>query len=312
VGDDRFNGYDFNLHYSFLSPRIGVNWNASDRWNTFASFAHTEVEPILSEIYRADDPTSVPLFRVVDPANNIYEDPLIDPETVNDFEVGIGYKCEVMSAKVTGFWLDFQNEIVPNGQINQLGVPITGNAARSTHAGLELEFKGRHRSGLEVSANATLSRNEFDDYKEYVQVDSVTVAVNDYAENTIAGFPDRLVNVTLGYRRGALLASLGLVEVGRQYLDNTEDNAKNPALRSVSGYQKKLVEEHAVVNGTLSLDLGGMTRSRPLDARRLTLELHAQNLTDLKYETAGYVFAEVPYFYPASGRSFFVGMKAEF
>ena len=308
VGDDKFSGYDFDLHYSFLSPRVGVNWNASDRWNAFGSFAHTQVEPILSEIYRADDPTSVPLFRVVDPVNHIYEDPLIDPETLNDYEVGIGYRRDAATAKLTAFWLDFRNEIVPNGQIDQFGVPITGNAARSTHAGLELEFKGSHRSGLELSGNVTLSRNEFDDYVEHV--DSVTVI--DHSGNAIAGFPDRLVNVTLGYRKGGLMASVGLIEVGRQYLDNTEDNVKDPALRSVSGYQKKLIEEHAVLNGTFSLDLGQLTHSRPLDARRVALELHVQNLTGLKYETAGYVYAEVPYFYPASGRSFFLSLKADF
>jgi outer membrane receptor protein involved in Fe transport len=90
IGDDQFNGYDFNLHYSFLSPRVGLNWNATDRWNAFASYAHTQVEPILSEIYRADDPTSVPMFRVVDVANHIYEDPLIDPETLDRLQAGRG------------------------------------------------------------------------------------------------------------------------------------------------------------------------------------------------------------------------------
>jgi len=44
----------------------------------------------------------------------------------------------------------------------------------------------------------------------------------------------------------------------------------------------------------------------------LALEVHAQNLTDLKYETAGYVYFDVPYFYPASGRSAFVSLRAEF
>ena len=308
IGDDRFNNYDFNLHYSFLSPRVGLNWNATERWNAFASYAHTQVEPILGEIYRADDPTSVPMFRVVDVANHIYEDPLIDPETLNDYELGIGFKRDAVSAKATGFWLDFRNEIVPNGQIDQFGVPITGNAARSTHAGIELEFSGRHRSGLELSGNLTLSRNEFDDYHEYV--DSVTV--NDFSGNSIAGFPDRLINATLGYRRGGALASLSLVEVGRQFLDNSEDNRKNPAASAAPGYQHKLIEEHAFVNGALTLDLGRLTRSRPLDAQRVALELHAQNLTDLKYETSGYVFADVPYFYPASGRSFFASLKAEF
>ena len=200
------------------------------------------------------------------------------------------------------------DEIVPSGQISSLGVPITGNAARSQHSGVELEWSVPHKSGLYLSGNVALSRNRFDDYREYV--DSTTV--NDYSGNSIAGFPDRIVNFTLGYRKQGATASLTLVETGRQFLDNSEDNRKSPALKDAPGYQHKFVEEHAVLNGALTLDLAGLTRSRPLDARRLALELHAQNLTGLKYETAGYVFAEVPYFYPASGRSVFVSLKAEF
>jgi iron complex outermembrane receptor protein len=308
VGDDRYNGYNFDLHWDFLNPRAALNWNASERTNVFASYAHTQTEPILTEIYRADDPTAVPLFRVLDPATGTYEDPLVDPETLNDYEFGFGYRDGDKSFRVTTYLLDFTNEIVPNGQISSLGVPITGNAARSQHSGVEIEWSVPHKSGLYLSGNVALSRNRFDDYREYV--DSTTV--NDYSGNSIAGFPDRIVNFTLGYRKQGATASLTLVETGRQFLDNSEDNRKSPALKDAPGYQHKFVEEHAVLNGALTLDLAGLTRSRPLDARRLALELHAQNLTDLKYETAGYVFAEVPYFYPASGRSVFVSLKAEF
>jgi iron complex outermembrane recepter protein len=305
IGKDRFNGYDFNLHYSFLSPRIGLNWNATERWNAFTSFAHTQVEPILSEIYRADDPTSVPAFRVVDPANHIYEDPLIDPEKLNDYEAGVGYRSGDHYLKLTGFWLDFSNEIVPSGQIGPLGVPITGNAARSSHKGIELEGAARHRSGLELSGNLTLSRNRFEDYHEYVTPDSVV----DFGGNAIAGFPDRLANLSVGYRRGGARAALGVVDVGRQYLDNSEDNRKDPSLRSAPG---KFVEAHTLLNATLSLDLAQIANARPFGAKSLALQVQAQNLTDLKYETAGYVYADIPYFYPASGRSAFVSLKAEF
>ena len=139
-----------------------------------------------------------------------------------------------------------------------------------------------------------------------------SVTVNDLGGNAIAGFPDRLANLTVGYRRGGARAALGLVDVGRQYLDNTEDHRKNPSLRSTPGYQHKFVEAHTLLNATLSLDLARLTHARPLDAKALALEVHAQNLTDLKYETAGYVYADVPYFYPASGRSVFVSLRAEF
>jgi hypothetical protein len=102
------------------------------------------------------------------------------------------------------------------------------------------------------------------------------------------------------------------VEVGRQYLDNSEDNRMAPALRLAPGYQRKLVEEHAILNGLLSLDLEKTFGVRFWDSRRTTLELRGTNLTDLSYETSGYVYFETPYFYPAASRSWFVSVKAEF
>jgi len=307
IGKDRYNGYDFHLAYTSLNPRLGINWNASERVNFFASVAHVRSEPILSEIYRADDPLSVPLFRRIDVANHIYEDPLIDPERLNDYEAGAGFRSGGAYAKVTGFWLDFRNEIVPNGQIDKLGNPITGNAARSAHKGMELEGGWKHPCGLEASGNVSLSQNRFQDYREYV--DATTF--NDYRGNAIAGFPDRMVNVTVGYRRGGHRVALTLAEAGRQYLDNSEDNRKAAALRSAPGYQRLLIEEHATLNGQVSLDLAPLGVRRAFGARRVALEAHAINLANLRYETAGYTFAGVPYFIPAATRSVFVSLKAE-
>ena len=307
IGHDLLNGYDFTLKYTSLNPRLGVNWNLSEPWNVFASYAHVESEPILNEIYRADDPTSAPLFRIVDPANHRYEDPLIDPEKLSDWEAGIGYAKGSTRLRATGYWLDFKDEIVPNGQIGPLGVPITGNAAASTHQGIELEGAWSHRCGLEVSGNLTLSRNRFDDYREYV--DSTTFA--EYDGNTIAGFPARMANLTLGYHRGPARVSLSLRDTGVQYLDNSEDNRKDPALKTVPGYQRKRVEANTVLNGGFTMNLGGAV-ARGLGARTLELDVRGFNLTDLRYETAGYVYYEVPYFYPAAGRNVFVSLRAEF
>jgi iron complex outermembrane receptor protein len=308
IGKDRYNGYDFDLHYSFLNPRAGVNWNLNDRVSAFASFAYVQVEPILSEIYRADDPTSVPLFGQLDPANHVYEDPLIDPENVRDYEIGVGWKKEGVFGRLSAFYMDFRNEIVPFGQIDALGNPITGNAARSKHQGMEAEFGYKHASGLELDGNLTWSENRFRDYREFVSAG----VYNDYGGNAIALFPDRMANVTLGYRRGGSRAALTVVETGRQYLDNSEDNRKNPALREAPGYQHKFAEEHAVLNGALTLDLTNLVGSRALGQRALALDVHGMNLTGLRYETSGYVFAEVPYYYPASKRSVFIALRAEF
>jgi outer membrane receptor protein involved in Fe transport len=105
---------------------------------------------------------------------------------------------------------------------------------------------------------------------------------------------------------------LTLVETGRQYLDNTEDNRKNPSIREAPGYQHRYIEEHAVLNGRVSLDLTGLTGFRPFASSTLALDVHALNLTDLHYETAGYVFFDVPYFIPAAGRNLFASVRMEF
>jgi len=308
IGNDRFNNYDFDLHYSFLNPRVGVNWNANERVALFASYAHVRAEPILSEIYRADDPYSVPLFRRLDPANHVYEDPLIDPERLNDYELGFGYRRGDTFARLTGFYLDFRDEIVPSGQIDALGNPITGNAARSKHQGIEAEFGLPLRAGFALSGNVTVSQNEYVEYHE--AIDATTF--NDFGGNAIAGFPNRMANLSLGYRARGARAALTVVESGRQFLDNSEDNRKTPALTQVPGYQRKFIEEHAVLNGSLSLGLTELFGTRFLGERSLSLDVHGMNLTGLQYETAGYVYAEVPYFYPASGRSVFVALKADF
>ena len=62
-GAARYTGYDFHQTYSFVNPRAGLNWNMTSAWNAFGSYTHTRTEPILAELYRADDPTAVPLFR---------------------------------------------------------------------------------------------------------------------------------------------------------------------------------------------------------------------------------------------------------
>lgn len=303
VDQDVFNGYDFALDYTFLNPRIGANWNVDQHWNLFGSLAHVQVEPILGEIYRADDPTAAPLFATLDVASHVYENPLVHPEKLNDLEAGVGLHAKPGYLKATFYWLDFRDEIVPNGGITALGTIITSNAARSAHRGLELEGAWRHESGAEISGNASLSSNRFKEFAEHVAPDSVV----DHADNSIAGFPAYLGNFSVGYRRGLSRASVGVSASGTQYLDNTQDNRADPAARAATDYKVRRIESHATLNAAISVDLGGFG-----GARHVTLDLRGNNLNDKKYETAGYVYDGVPYFIPAAGRNVFAGLRADF
>ena len=258
----------------------------------FASFAYVQAEPILSEIYRADDPTSVPLFRVLDPANHVYEDPLVDPERLHDFEVGAGLDQGDAFARLSGFWMDFRDEIVPLGQIDALGNPITGNAARSTHQGIEVEFGSAHPSGLGLSGNVDVQPEPL---RRLPRVRDAGV-FNDYSGNSIAGFPNRMAHVTLGYRRGGLAGGAHAGRDGAAVPGQLGGQREGPVASAGARLPAQgFIEEHAVLNGAL------LTRPRadssepaPLGPAALSLEVRGMNLTDLRYETAGYVFVEIP------------------
>jgi outer membrane receptor protein involved in Fe transport len=94
--------------------------------------------------------------------------------------------------------------------------------------------------------------------------------------------------------------------VGTQYLDNSENNRKSPGLRLEPGYVPLLVAGHVTLNAEVSLDLGALAGSR-----HVTLDVHAVNLTNRRYETSGYVYGGTPYFFPAALRNVFAGLKAE-
>ena len=98
-----------------------------------------------------------------------------------------------------------------------------------------------------------------------------------------------------------------LTSVGRIYLDNTEDNRLDPAAAQAAGYQHRTIEPHTVLGAQVRVDLGALAGSRSLQ-----LDLHADNLADVRYETSGYVDSGTPYFFPAAGRRIFAGLRAEF
>ena len=61
--------------------------------------------------------------------------------------------------------MDFENEIVYAGALDDNGVPIYGNGARSRHRGIEAEGSWSPSRRLGLDGHVTLSRNTFTDYQ---------------------------------------------------------------------------------------------------------------------------------------------------
>jgi hypothetical protein len=123
-------------------------------------------------------------------------------------------------ASLGGYWMDFRDEIVYNGTLDDNGNPITGNAARSRHAGSRRRSRARDASARAPRLVPVVER-PLRRLREYVDSTSTI----DYSGNRIAGFPDvsgRLRGV-VPLRPRAHRARRGTR--GRQFLDNNEDAA---------------------------------------------------------------------------------------
>ncbi len=232
--DEKYVGTDFAVPYHFLNPRAGVNFNIDEAWNGYLSLAYTSREPRLKNLYDAAEASTpeswgavVPQFEPGPSGSPDYTRPLVRPESLFDFELGGGYTAGGARFSANLYWMEFTDEIVKSGQVDRFGQPVTGNAERSRHAGIELTGKADIAPGLEFAANATFSRNRFVHHTDYGT--GTPLALDG---NPIAGFPDFLTNARLTYRHEQLVLSLAARYVGKQYTDNfrNEDNTVDPFL----------------------------------------------------------------------------------
>lgn len=317
LSNDKFKPYDFSVNYNFLTPRAGINYNFNDRINAFVNFSIAKREPRLKDIYDAEDPNSRPNFRVTDTVKGIYEDALIKPEEMFDYEAGIGYKSQRLKADLNFYLMDFKNEIVNNGQLDNVGQPIAGNAGKSIHRGIELginfkPFVNNHLKDFSISGNLNISSNYFKEYIEVLGVDTSGNIIygNDYSGNQIILTPDIIGNLSLNYFHKAFGVFISVQHIGKQYPDNSENERKDPSQRNQPGYVDKVIEPYTVVNAGLSLNITGFTKI--LGLNKLEFRLNANNIFDVLYETSGNISGGAPYWIPAATRNFFGEIKVGF
>jgi iron complex outermembrane receptor protein len=303
----------FNQRYDFAIPRVGLTWMPREHVAAFAAWSHARREPAFRDLYDAEDAGSLPLYRGA--SSGVYDQPLIRPERVHDYEIGAAWHRGEHTLSANLFRMDFRDELVYAGQFNtDLGYPILGNAARSVHQGIELA--GRYEGGwvrlvedhyaeamraldrgapVTLEANVTLSDNHFVRYREvYGTSPGDTVS---YDGKAIGFFPAVLGNLSARVRWRGATAGAEVQHVGRIYLDNTEDGAGSIRPRTV-----------------LNLS-GGYRIARP-GASAVEFSLRVFNAFDRRYETGGYsyFYAGTRYtdFIPAATRHVLGELRVEF
>jgi iron complex outermembrane receptor protein len=298
--DDAFDGIRFDQTYDFFNPRAGVTWTPRADITAYAAFARSSREPSFRDLYDAEGAGSVPLYAVSDVANNVYRDPLVRPERVNDWETGVAWTRAGWQLSATLFRMDLEDELVFAGQFNtDLGYPIVGNAAESVHQGIELAAAAERplTRGLRLIAqgNASLGDNHFESYSEvYGTATGDTVR---YDGNALGFFPEVMAHASIELAGRHARTGLALDHAGRIHLDNNEDLLASIGPRTVL---------HAVAAARI-----------PLGTSTAELSLRVTNLLDTRFATGGYMDYDaggtlVPHFIPAATRGVMGQVRIEF
>lgn len=293
IQNEYFAGNSFSVPYTFLNPRAGVNLNINEMANAYISLAYTSREPRLRNLYAAEDAYfgATPEFQH-DTSGGIFrynfDQPLAQPEHLLDVELGGGWFTPSLSCKLNFYWMEFTDELVRSGNVDIFGQPVTGNAERTRHMGMEVDIRVNLINGLTVSGNGSISRNRLIRHKIFVPVtDSTGVSFQplDLGGNPIAGFPDALANVRLTYENEVVTLSTGLKFVGDFHTDNfNSEETRNDA--------------YTVVNTELLYRLPRLLESD------ITIRAEVRNLLNRLYFSHG----EGNAFFPAAERNYLLGL----
>ncbi|MBI4719731.1 MAG: TonB-dependent receptor [Chitinivibrionia bacterium] len=306
IFDEAFAGNDFRVSYLFMNPRIGINVNFTDQTNGYVSYSRTGREPRLKNLYDAAESSggAVPQFSEIAPGEYDFDDPLVKPEVLDDFELGYHVSANNAAVSLNLFYMGFRDEIVKSGGLDRFGIPRTGNAERTSHKGLELAAEYEPRQGLKMNGNASFSKNTLDRYtlydsaEEYMRnppnPDSTVAYVLD--GNRLAGFAGVLWNLRVSFKVHRFDFSVWAHHEGKKYTNNFE----GAWYASGEPRPETVVDPSTVMNASMNCHIDRLWSLRNID-----LIVQVFNVTDALYATHG----EGGEFYPAATRNVYAGIE---
>lgn len=250
--DNTLQRLNIDEKFDFFNPKAGISWqiNRSNRLFASASVAHKE------------------------PTRNNYTDGKLHEhpkaERLIDYEVGYGFSKGIFNAGANIYFMDYKNQLVLTGELNEIGEPLSTNIPKSYRAGIELTAAVALNCGFRWNVNATLSRNRIKDFTEVLYDDDTYEKWEIHHNNTpIAFSPDIIVSNCFSYEWKGLEASLQSQYVGKQYMSNY-------------GIEEHILDAYFVTNLHLaySFKLKGV--------KNITIGTTIYNLFNEEYENNGY------------------------
>jgi len=257
LDDLRIIGQDHQ--FNFFNPKAGIFCPFSKMHQAYFSFGISNREPSRNN-YKDADPDNLPAF-----------------ETLVDWELGYHFEIPDFQANINFYYMNYKNQLVLTGEINNVGEAIMVNVPHSHRLGMEISAGISLFKKLYWDINATFSMNKIKDFTSYVDnydsTGNFTGQIQEYLGTTDLSFSPGIVASSLLTYRPVTGLSVSLISkvVGRQYIDNTSNKE-----RSLNAY---------FVNG---LSVGYTIKAKPF--REIGFRLLINNLFNCRYESNAWVY----------------------
>ncbi len=271
--------------FSFFNPKAGLIYNFSTRTQVYGSFAIGNREPV------RDD------FR--QPVGGVKP----QSEQLANTEVGFRHQSSRFLFKSNVYWMNYKNQLILTGQINDVGGYTRTNVAKSYRLGLELEAAYKLTEKFTVSGNVTLSQNKVAAFTAYMDdYDNGGQLATQYTNTDLAFSPNTIAALLLAYQPIKRVEIMWTAKyVGKQYLDNTSDETKR-------------IDAYFVNHLGVSYDY-------PIN-NSTTLKVSAQvnNIFNHTFENNGYTYSYFyggvttteNFYYPQAGRNAMIRLSLNF
>ena len=255
--------YSIDNNYSFFNPKAGLNYQISPNHRVYASYGISHKEPT-----RNDYESNIGLT--------------LKAERLNDLEAGYKFQSPTFSAGVNLYWMNYKDQFVLTGELNEIGEAVAINVPKSYRMGAEIEAAWKPLDWLRWDANATLSKN---------RVKNAIVTLDDGTTNASLGdtplsfSPDLIVNNILTFSYRSLSASIQSRFVGNQYLTNS-------GFKTMTGYDADGNETSESLllkkNFTTNVDLAYTFGLPYFGVKEATVGITFYNVFSQKYDTNGW------------------------
>lgn len=265
LDDDRIDLTN-NNYYNFINPKAGFSYRFSGYNEVYASFGVSNREPL-----RADLKESL--------KKGIARS--ITSERLYDYELGYKYANEVVSFSTNLYYMDYKDQLVQTGRLNDVGYKLQENVPDSYRAGIELSLGYKPTEWLRLDGNLTLSRNKIKNYTayyvKYAEDGSKLPQVSKFYKSTDISFSPKVTGAFITtfkpFEKEDITFSFINKYVGKMYYDNTS----NPEHRLSDYLVTDFVASYTMTAGKIGV---------------FDFQFYINNLASVKYSANAWVDTE--------------------